>query len=327
MKSIEILIYEGCWAMNVFLVKDFFKIVSMLEKHLGMPQRYQVKCLSVHGESVISASGDRILADCQVDTDSRLNNNPDLVVVPAMEGGRLNNTSDEFNHLAHWLGHWIEKETSILSLSTGAYFVAQTGHADDILMATHWAFSKKLSQLFPTCRFTHHESYLVDRKIYTTGSLNGATVALLSLIAEDKGNDFAQLVASHLLLNSPKQLSPILPGTRNHRDEQILSIQSWIEQNYLEVENIAQLAKHFGFSERNLKRRFKDATQIPIIQYLQKVKIDKAKKLLLSTNLSIKEISYQVGYSNDSFFSRLFKAETGESPGTWRLETFIPSYK
>jgi transcriptional regulator GlxA family with amidase domain len=318
MKNIAILIYEGCWAMNVFLVKDFFKIVSMLEKHLQMPQYYQVKCMSAGGKSVISACGDRILADNYVGADGTLNYNPDLLVVPAMEGGKLEKASDENNQIVHWLASQIAKATPILSLSTGAYLVAQTGHADDVLMATHWAFSKKLSQLFPTCRFTHHESYLVDRKIYTTGSLNGATDALLSLIAEDKGNDFAQLVASHLLLNSPKQLSPILPGTRNHRDEQILSIQNWIEQNYLDFGNIEQLAKHFGFSERNLKRRFKDATQIPIIQYLQKVKIDKAKKLLLSTNLSVKEISYQVGYTNDSFFSKLFKVETGESPGSWK---------
>jgi len=81
------------------------------------------------------------------------------------------------------------------------------------------------------------------------------------------------------------------------------------------------LARKFGFSERNLKRRFVLATKLPPNRYLQKVRVDKAKKLLISTTLNIKEIAYQVGYENDSFFNRIFKGSTGMTLGQWRKST------
>ncbi|ARU57398.1 transcriptional regulator [Oleiphilus messinensis] len=314
MKTVAVLVYEGCWAMNVFLVNDLFRIVSLVENHLGLEQSYQVRNVSIDGGKVVSACGAAIFADSKL-TD---HDHYDLIVIPAMEGTKLENPPKEYSQITNWLSPRIIGNMPVLSMSTAAYLIARTGHASKVLMATHWAFARKLSQLFTESRFTSHESYLMDENLYTTGSLSGATDALLGLIAQDKGNDFAQLVASHLLLNSPKNLSPILPGTRNHTDEQILNIQQWIEQNYLDVVSIEQLATRFGFSERNLKRRFKGATKLPVIQYLQKVKIDKAKKLLLSTNLSVKEIAYQVGYTNDSFFSKLFRSQTGESPGLWK---------
>lgn len=73
-----------------------------------------------------------------------------------------------------------------------------------------------------------------------------------------------------------------------------------------------------GLSERTLKRRFLNATQLSPNVYLQKVRIDKAKKLLIATTLSVKEVAYEVGYENVSFFVRLFKSEVGHTPARWR---------
>ena len=91
-----------------------------------------------------------------------------------------------------------------------------------------------------------------------------------------------------------------------------------MEQNYCKALSIADLAIAFGFSERNLKRRFKLATGLSPILYLQKVRLEKAKKLLLLGKPNINDIAYAVGDHNVSFFIRLFKKHQGVTPNQWR---------
>ncbi|EPU1586409.1 helix-turn-helix domain-containing protein [Pseudomonas aeruginosa] len=71
-------------------------------------------------------------------------------------------------------------------------------------------------------------------------------------------------------------------------------------------------------AERTLKRRFQQATRLSPNLYVQKVRIDKAKKLLLASSMSVKAIAYEVGYENVSFFVRLFKTHVGQTPAAWR---------
>jgi transcriptional regulator GlxA family with amidase domain len=70
--------------------------------------------------------------------------------------------------------------------------------------------------------------------------------------------------------------------------------------------------------ERTLKRRFKAATGSSLIEYLQNLRVEEAKRLLESTELPMEDISEQTGYSDTSFFRRLFKRLTGLTPGKYR---------
>jgi transcriptional regulator GlxA family with amidase domain len=98
----------------------------------------------------------------------------------------------------------------------------------------------------------------------------------------------------------------------------IIKVQDSMEQNHSKALLIADLSKQFGFSERNLKRRFKLATGLSPTLYLQKVRLEKAKKLLLVGKPNVNDIAYAVGYHNVSFFIRLFKKHLGVTPNQWR---------
>ncbi|WP_434513755.1 helix-turn-helix domain-containing protein [Dechloromonas sp. ARDL1] len=104
----------------------------------------------------------------------------------------------------------------------------------------------------------------------------------------------------------------------NHCDDAILKVQEWIEANYALDLTIESMGREVGMTERTLKRRFRLATRLSPNVYLQKVRIDKAKKLLLATDLSIKAIAYEVGYENVSFFVKIFKTHVGQTPALWR---------
>ncbi len=312
MKRVAILAYEGCWAMGVFSAADFFRVVALLESHLGLERSYAVTLLSPNGADVATASGHRIQPDGPMEPATRY----DLVIVPAVEGPRLVAAPD--NRIVEWLTCQLHENASILALTTGAGLLAATGRVDGVLLATHWAFVRQLSQRYPASQFVAHKSFLQTGSVYSTGSLNGSFDALLEILAQERGDQFTQLCATHLLVSDPYKLNPILPGHRNHTDTAILKVQDWIESHYAEGVTIEQMARGVGLTERTLKRRFQNATGIAPNQYAQRVRIDKAKKLLLATSLSVKEVAYGVGYENVSFFVRLFKRNTGHTPIQWR---------
>lgn len=188
-------------------------------------------------------------------------------------------------------------------------------------MATHWAYVRQLKHQYPQCQFVAHPSYLQADDVFTSGTLNGGFDALLEILALDQGDPFAQLCATHLLVAPPEKLNPILPGTRNHTDAAILKVQELIEMHHAKTLNIARMGQEVGMAERTLKRRFRLATGYPPILYVQKVRVEKAKKLLIATDLSVHAVALEVGYENVSFFVRVFKTQTGLSPAQWRKTT------
>lgn len=320
MKRIAILAFPGCWAMSLYSALDFFRIVALLEAHVGLGQGYRVEVLSEGGTPVLSASGPAIVADAGLAGEGGY----DLAIVPAVEGPRIDRLLAHSATTMEWLAAHLRRGAPVLALTTGSCLLAATGQVDGTLLATHWAYLRHLQALFPRCCFTAHESYVQVGTIYSAGSLDGGFEALLALVAQDRGDPFAQLCAAHLLVSEPRRLQPLLPGHRNHQDEAVLRVQEWLETHHAEPLPIAALARRFGFSERNLKRRFQVATGISPNQYLQRVRIDKAKKLLIATRLSVKEVAYEVGYENASFFVRLFRRELGRTPAQWRQQGQLP---
>jgi len=313
MKKVAIIAYEACWAMSVYLAKDFFRIVSLLEQHQNHPESYDVKILSNDGASVCSSSGSVIVPEGYLDKSKY-----DVVIIPPIEGIQLSNMPLSSQVIINWLSFQMKYSPIILSLSTATYFLAASGNCDDKQWATHWAFAKQLKKLFPNSKFATGKPYIRNDNIYTTSTFEAGIDVLLAIVARDKGDRFSQKCATHLLVSEPHKLSPILPQYLEHDDLNVLAVQDWIMLNYSQNIKIIDLANRFNFSERNLKRRFSLAVGTSINKYIQEVRLDKAKKLLLATNKSVKEISLEVGYENDSFFTRLFNKSTGTTPSNWR---------
>lgn len=299
--------------MSVMMLKDFFHVINLLSIRQSQAESYQVEILSLDGLAKTSASGPSI----EVDDKVRRETTYDLVILPSFEGNRLIQIQEENDDLVDWLKSQIQQQTPILALTTAAYFLAATQQLQHVLLATHWAFLRELKRLFAQSSFTANRNYLQSEQIYTTGTLLGTFDALLGIVAQQKGDYFAQLCASHLLMHAPQELNPVLPNFRNHCDEAVLQVQDWLDANFSQENRIADLAKQFNFSERNLKRRFQLATQISPNQYLQQVRVDKAKKLLLTTEMNVQQIAYTVGYENVSFFIRVFNKITGCTPSQW----------
>ena len=99
-----------------------------------------------------------------------------------------------------------------------------------------------------------------------------------------------------------------------HNDSIVRQCEDWLGEHFLDQHAIARLTERCDVPERTLKRRFKAATGSSLIEYLQNLRIEEAKQLLESTALPVEDVSERAGYSDSSFFRRLFKRLTGLTP-------------
>lgn len=103
-------------------------------------------------------------------------------------------------------------------------------------------------------------------------------------------------------------------GQKAHEDEPVKKEQEFIEQNFQEKITVDQLASMLALGRRNMERRFKKATANTVVEYIQRVKIEAAKKELETSRKNINEVMYNVGYSDTKAFRTTFKKITGLSP-------------
>ena len=300
--------------MNIMTIKDFVHIASLLERRVFQQDTISSSIVSIGGAVVESASGAFITPDGSLEEIR----NTDLVVIPAIEGGGLDETIEHEIEIIQWLVEQRSKSVPILALSTGVTLLGKGGLLDHQIISTHWAFLSRYKKRYPLCRFTSHTSFIQSDQLFTTGNLLGGLDAILYHFAMYRGDKFSKLCAAHGLLASPEHIVPILPGRRNHLDMDIAKVQDWMEEHHHENLSIDRASELFGFSDTGIKRRLKKATGLSFTQYLQAVRIERSKRLLLSTSMSVKEISYAVGYENQSFFIRLFKKLAGATPRQYR---------
>jgi transcriptional regulator GlxA family with amidase domain len=152
---------------------------------------------------------------------------------------------------------------------------------------------------------------------------------VLYLICRHAGATAAQAVARFFALQWHQEgLAPyiVFEGRNNHGDLAIQSAQDWIAGHFSVVNPLEQMIRRTGLTERTFKRRFTAATGLSPIAYVQRLRIEDAKRRLERTEAPVDEISWKVGYEEPAFFRRLFKRVTGMTPGLYRRRFRIPNY-
>jgi transcriptional regulator GlxA family with amidase domain len=152
---------------------------------------------------------------------------------------------------------------------------------------------------------------------------------VLYLIARYAGATSAQEVARLFALQWHQDgLTPymVFEGRREHGDADIQSAQQWLDTHFSVANPVQQMIERSRLAERTFKRRFTDVTGLTPLAYVQRLRIEDAKRRLERTDTSIDEISWQVGYEDAAFFRRLFKRTTGLAPGAYRKRFRIPDF-
>lgn len=244
----------------------------------------------------------------------------DLIFVPGLWGSPLK-TLRKSTALLDWLCKRHSEGSTLCSLVTGSYFLAEAGLLDNRDATTHWYYFDDFESRYPRVRVDRKRFITVDSNLYCTGSVNAARDVTLHLVEEIFGNSIAREIAKHFTHEIKRSYESMLLTYQQqdtHHDELIIKIQEWLQVHYQESIQIDALADLFQISVRSLNRRFKAATRMTPLHYLQETRIDQAKQLLKQSNLAVAEIAFAVGYQDTSHFGSLFRKHTGITPMDYR---------
>ena len=244
---------------------------------------------------------------------------PDIVVIPGIlnidETLRANNTAIK------WLKHLHDQNCALMAICSGSLLLAATGLLDNKIATTHWAMANEFRKRFPEVLLRPDEMITDDGGLICSGGYDSFLDASIYMVEKFYGATVA-LQCSKIFLHNLGRRSQapyaIFSAPRDHGDEKILQIQQKIGNNFASNFDFDELAKEYGMSRRTLERRFKKATGVTLLVYQQRTRVEHAKALLESGNSSFDEISYKVGYMDNSFFRKLFIKYTTLRPREYR---------
>jgi len=224
--------------------------------------------------------------------------------------------------MVDWVRRQYEHGAIINATGTGVCFVAEAGLLNDKPATTHWHHMEKFAIDYPLVDLKRQHFITTAGKIYCAASINAQTDLTLHHVHRFFSKEISDHLAqhfSHEVRQPYDRMSFTQKENTNHPDEVILQAQLWM-QNHLSKAAISmrKLADLFGMSQRNFTRRFRIATNMTPLQYLQNQRLREAKELLKNSNLTIAEIAYRVGYIDVSYFTELFKKLASITPKEYR---------
>ncbi len=242
----------------------------------------------------------------------------DVMVPPGSEVG------DRFDAAVQWLLACYAGGAVLASACSGALVLARTGLLDGLDATSHWAYCEHLRREHPRTRW-HPERGLVsaaEGRILMAGSGVSWHLLVLALVARFAGPEEAMQVARMNLMDL-SSASPIAYASLTHgshaADPAIARCQQWASTHYTHEAPVAHMVALSQLPERSFKRRFAQATGMSPLEYVHHVRLEEAKQLLESGDTPVEAVALDVGYSDSSFFGRLFRRKVGMSPAQYRV--------
>ena len=248
----------------------------------------------------------------------------DIVILPELWLGPDEHLDGRYPTVVEWVRTRHASGAHVYSACSGALLLAATGLLDGRTATSHWGYQDLFKRRYPAIRFQPEPNLCFadpDGRIVTAGGSTSWHDLALHIIARHASPGEAMRIAQVYLLkwHADGQL-PYAPLVRRqpHVDAAMRSCETWLEHHFAEPEVLTRAVAHVGLPERTVKRRFKLATGMTLIDYVQNLRIERAKRLLESSDRAVDEISYDVGYEDASFFRRLFRRRTGVAPAQYR---------
>jgi transcriptional regulator GlxA family with amidase domain len=256
----------------------------------------------------------------------------DIVIVPSVLLRPEGWAKGRYPRLVDWLRLMYERGAVLCSACSGIFLLAETGLFDGKDATVHFGYARAFAATYPAVPI-HPERVLVISGVREELVSSGASTTwhdmVLYLIARYAGATAAHEVARLFALQWHHDgLTPyiVFEGKSEHGDAEIQSAQRWLREHFSVANPVEEMIKRSKLAERTFKRRFASATGLTPLGYVQRLRIEDAKRRLERTDASVDEISWRVGYEDAAFFRRLFKRTTGLAPGAYRRRFRIPEF-
>lgn len=243
----------------------------------------------------------------------------DLVLIPAFSGNPMLGVAKNKEAIA-WIQRMQAQGAEVASMCTGAFLLAATGLIDGQSCTTHWAVAGLFRQSFKNIDLREERIVTDANGFYSSGGAFSYLSLVMHLLQKFNGPEMAVLAAKTYEVEMGRHsqnMFMVFQGMKEHGDGPILKAQARMEAGYAEALNMEELAAELALSPRNFNRRFKEATALTPLDYLQRVRVEAAKRHL-EGGAPVNEAMYASGYSDDKAFRTVFKRLTSMSPVAYR---------
>ncbi|PAN01750.1 AraC family transcriptional regulator [Streptomyces sp. Alain-F2R5] len=308
-RTVLVVLFDDVQSLDVTGPVEVF---AGAEKHT--PGTYRIRTASLDGAPVRTSSGLTVVPDQALTSASE---DPDTLIVPGGQGTRRPD-----RHLVEWLRGHGPRARRLVSVCTGAILLARAGLLDGRRATTHWAYSDRLARDHPAVDVDPDPIYIRDGHVATSAGVTSGIDLALALIEEDLGRDAALTVARHLVVflrrpGNQAQFSAQL-AAQIARREPLREVQQWITEHPGADLSVESLAARAGFSPRHFARSFQAETGTTPGRYVDRVRLEHARRLLEDTGDGIEEVSRVSGYGTPEAMRRAFVRTLGTSPAEYR---------
>ena len=314
---------------GIYDVLNGFKMLAKYDAVFPTEPPFHVEIVSETGAPVMLASGlpinvSRSISDLQ---------SSDIVIVPSI---LLDNNDvwekGRYPELVKWLGAMHERGAVLCSACSGLFLLAESGLFDGAETTVHWAYAEPFRASYPAVPIFPERVLVIAgerQQLVTSGASMTWHDLALYLVARYAGATAAQAMARSFALQWHHDgLAPyiVFDGPKNHGDAVVTGAQEWLTTHFSVARPVEEMIRKSKIAERTFKRRFTQATGFSPIEYVQRLRVEDAKRRLERTDTPVDEIGWKVGYEDPAFFRRLFKRMTGLSPGLYRRRFQIPDF-
>ena len=273
----------------------------------------------------VTAAGDVLMATPNGSSDTARKLGPkevyDLVIVPAMRFERIDEVIEREQVLINWLQEQYAQGAELASICVGAFMLAATGLLTGKKITTNWLFAEQFRKHFPYVDLEDDKVIIDQGKLYSCGGAFSFTSFMIYLIEKFCGHEESIIASKILMINVhdlPQNTFSIFRFQHDHSDEDIAKAQVYIEKNFKTALSIEDLALRSNMSVRNFIRRFQQATTNTPLEYLQRVRIEAAKKILETKKEGIAQIASRCGYEDVDYFGKIFRRYVAMTPRAYR---------
>ena len=316
MKNVAFLLPQGANIASLETARHGFMVANQYLQAQGRAPGFVVRLLAVTpqvrlDEGRIHVQADAVLADAGP---------VDICIVPPLlaPGPEVVAANAE---LIAWLAQHYKNGGELACLCLGAALPAAAGLLDGRQAVVHWAAQHLYLQWFPSVQWVSDRIVMAEHGLYTSGGAFSAAHLVLHLIEKYTDRDTAIWCAKFFQLDWSRQSQlpfSVFVGHKSHADEIVRAVQQHIETCYAQRLTVAALAERVALGRRTLERRFRQATGNSIVEYLQRIRVEAAKKQLESSRKTVAEVMYDVGYSDTKAFRDIFNKYCGMSPVGYR---------
>jgi transcriptional regulator GlxA family with amidase domain len=215
-----------------------------------------------------------------------------------------------------------EKVRRLCTVCTGAFIAAAAGILDGRQAVTHWRSCERFARQYPQIRLEKDPIFVRDGHVWSSAGVTAGIDLTLALIEEDHGSELAARVARRLVVYLRR------PGGQSQYSEPLAlqakqtsaygSLMSKVAMRPALNWHIDKLAGHAGQSPRTFFRRFKAATGFTPAEAVERIRLERARILLGTTQLKIDIIAARCGFGSPETMRRIFQHHFGVPPGAMR---------